>query len=202
MHGPWRRGEGEERRPVSTALVQLCRSTTTWMPPTPSRPSTSAQSRCVARRGRAVRGHARVWSGAESFFPAPHALEQARKWLASLPRRPVTEDDPTDDSPMVRDFRCVSLDREGCGVLAHCAFLAFSVSCAPSWCARASSAPTGPCRSALFFPTCALAHPNTQRLCVCSRSCFCKCSRCGWCATTPTCWVAFSTASWWGATGC
>lgn len=30
---------------------------------------------------------------------------QARKWLATLPRRPVTPTDPSDDSPLIQDFR-------------------------------------------------------------------------------------------------
>ena len=41
--------------------------------------------------------------------------ERAQKWLASLPRRPVTKDDPSDATPLMKDFRELreELVREG-----------------------------------------------------------------------------------------
>merc|ERR1711991_985086 len=43
---------------------------------------------------------------ATDVFTAFHfRSERAKKWLETLPRRPVTKDDPSDATPLVKDFR-------------------------------------------------------------------------------------------------
>lgn len=48
---------------------------------------------------------------ATDVFVAFHQRsERAKKWLESLPRRPVTAEDPSDDSPLIRDYRKLQKD--------------------------------------------------------------------------------------------